>query len=649
MKGTTWPHGGLLAILLVLCSWITPTQAAEQVPIEDFFRNEAIAEAVMSPSGKYVAATMRVASGKRLGLVIFDTTDLSKTKAISLYRDGDVVGPNWVNDDRLIYALFDYLSPAGEQNTQGVYAIAREGGDARKMRRATLEALIHDGSNDVVFRRTIAERYGKNPSTGLIRVDTIDQLEKNLTSGAPDGVHTWAMDIEGRPRLAISTIDGKSQLFWRATPDAPWKPARQWETYGADHFAPYPRAVDNNNRAYITARLQKDDDTISLYRVEMNDAGGTWTPVVSLKGYDFSGNVVMDNVGKVLGFRHLTDAHGTTWIDPTLKGIQADVDKQLPGTINRITCGNCAQTKKVLVNAWSDRQPALVWLYDTESKKFDLLGNSRPWIKPKTMAQRQFTSFTARDGLSIPVHVTRPAGSTAAAPMVILAHGGPWLRGGVWGWDAESQFLASRGYVVVEPEFRGSTGFGSKHFRAGWKQWGLAMQDDLADAAGWAVKQGFADKERICIAGSSYGGYAAMMGLVRHGELYKCGISWAGVTDIGLMYTSRWSNLSERFEQYGMPNLIGDQDKDAKQLEATSPLKQVKKIQRPVLMAHGGEDYRVPEVHAISMRRALESSGTPVEWVYYKDEGHGWVLEANHVDFWSKVERFLAKHIGAPK
>jgi dipeptidyl aminopeptidase/acylaminoacyl peptidase len=643
------PYRGLIVSLLVSCSQIMQAHGAEPIPIEDFFRNQVIDEAVMSPSGKYVAATLRVASGKRLALVIYDTSDLTKTKAISLYRDGDIVGPNWVNDDRLIYALFDYLSPAGEQTTQGVYAIAREGGDAKKMRRATLESLIHDGSDDVVFRRSTAERYGKNPSTGLIRVRTIDQREKNLTDGAPDGVHTWTMDILGRPRIAVSTIDSKSQLFWRTTPEAPWKSARQWETYGADRFAPQPIAVDNNNRAYIVARHEKDADTTSLYRVEMNDSGGVWTPVVSLKGFDFTGNVIMDNVGRVLGFRHLTDAHGTTWLDPTLKSIQADVDKQLPGTINRITCGNCAQTKKVLVSSWSDRQPPLVWLYDTESKKFDLLGNSRPWIKPKTMAQRQFTSFTARDGMPIPVHVTRPPASSAPAPMVILAHGGPWVRGGVWSWDAESQFLASRGYVVVEPEFRGSTGFGSKHFRAGWKQWGLAMQDDLADAAEWAVKQGYADKQRICIAGASYGGYAAPMGLVRHGDLYKCGISWAGVTDIDLMYTSRWSNLSERFEQHGMPKLIGDQDKDAKQLNETSPLKQARKIQRPVLMAHGGEDCRVPEVHAISMRRALESNGTPTEYIYYKDEGHGWVLEANHVDFWSKIERFLAKHIGTPK
>jgi acetyl esterase/lipase len=649
MKQNQRPVAGWCATLLALCMPITATFAAEQVPVEDFFRNELIAEAVMSPSGKYIAATVRVASGKRLGLVIYDTSDLSKTKAISLYKDGDIIGPSWVNDDRLIYELFDFLAPAGDQSTRGIYAIAREGGDVKRMYRSTVEALIHDGSNDVIFRRTTAERYGKNPSTGLLRVNTVDRVERNITDGAPDGVHTWTMDIDGRPRVAVSTVDTKSQLFWRATPEAPWKSVMRWDTYGADHAAPSPIAVDNSNRAYVIARREPGVDTTSLYRVEMNDSGGVWTPVISLKGFDFSGNVIRDNLGKVLGFRHLTDAHGTTWVDPTLKSIQADVDKQLPATINRISCGNCAQTKKVLVSSWSDRQPALVWLYHTDTKKFDLLGNSRPWIKPKAMAQRQFTSFAARDGLSIPVHVTRPSADNKLRPLVVLVHGGPWARGGAWGWDAESQFLASRGYVVVEPEFRGSTGFGSKHFQAGWKQWGRAMQDDLADAAEWAVKQGYADRQRICIAGGSYGGYAALMGLVRHGDLYKCAISWAGVADVELMYTSRWSNLSERFEQYGMPMLIGDQDKDAKQLEETSPLKQAKQIQRPVMMAHGGEDYRVPEVHAISMRRALEKNGTPVEWVYYKDEGHGWVLEANHIDFWSKAERFLAKHIGTPK
>jgi dipeptidyl aminopeptidase/acylaminoacyl peptidase len=253
--------------------------------------------------------------------------------------------------------------------------------------------------------------------------------------------------------------------------------------------------------------------------------------------------------------------------------------------------------------------------------------------------------IAARDGLSIPVHVTRPVGQSGAAPMVVLVHGGPWVRGGEWGWDEESQFLASRGYVVIEPEFRGSTGYGDKLYRASFKQWGLAMQDDVADAAQWAVKQGYADPKRVCIAGASYGGYATLMGLIRNPELFRCGVEWVGVTDIELMYSIQWSDASENWKGYGIPVLVGDRVKDAEQLAATSPLKLAGKLTQPLLMAYGGEDLRVPIEHGLKMRNALRGHNKNVEWIDYPSEGHGWTLQANDIDFWTRVEKFLDQHL----
>lgn len=216
--------------------------------------------------------------------------------------------------------------------------------------------------------------------------------------------------------------------------------------------------------------------------------------------------------------------------------------------------------------------------------------------------------YKARDGMEIPALLTLPANGAQNAPLVVLVHGGPFVRGTHWGWNPDSQFLASRGYAVLEPEFRGSKGYGDKHYRAGWKQWGLAMQNDIADGARWAVAQGFADPKRICIAGASYGGYATLMGLVNDPDLYKCGVNWVGVTDINLLYDGHWSSTSDTSEDwklYGMPDRVGDQVKDAAQLKATSP-----------------------------------------EWIEYQDEGHGWGLPKNRVDFWGRVEKFLDKHIG---
>ena len=233
--------------------------------------------------------------------------------------------------------------------------------------------------------------------------------------------------------------------------------------------------------------------------------------------------------------------------------------------------------------------------------------------------------------------------------MVVVVHGGPYVRGYEWRWSADSLFLASRGYVVLEPEYRGSTGYGEAHFRAGWKQWGLAMQDDIADATRWAIAEGIADPQRICIAGASYGGYATLMGLIRDPALYKCGIDWIGVTDIDLLYSGDWrgdSDLPDAYKRYGMPTLVGDPAKDAAQFAATSPLKQAARITQPLLLAYGGADRRVPLYHGRKFYDALRQTNKNVEWIVYEHEGHGWTLVETRVNFWGRVEKFLQKQIG---
>jgi dipeptidyl aminopeptidase/acylaminoacyl peptidase len=181
--------------------------------------------------------------------------------------------------------------------------------------------------------------------------------------------------------------------------------------------------------------------------------------------------------------------------------------------------------------------------------------------------------------------------------------------------------------------------------RAGWKQWGLKMQDDVADATRWAIGQGLADSKRICIAGASYGGYATLMGLIRDPDLYRCGVAWAAVTDIGLLYSLNWSDLSEVWKKYGMPVLIGDPVQDATQFDATSPLKQAARLSQPLLLAFGGSDQRVPIAHGTRLRDAVRKTNSQVEWIEYADEGHGWSRPENRYDFWTRVEAFLAKQL----
>jgi dipeptidyl aminopeptidase/acylaminoacyl peptidase len=264
------------------------------------------------------------------------------------------------------------------------------------------------------------------------------------------------------------------------------------------------------------------------------------------------------------------------------------------------------------------------------------------------MSPMDMVRYKARDGLEIPAYLTLPAASAVKKnlPLIVYVHGGPWGRGATWQWRADVQFLASRGYAVLQPEFRGSTGFGLKHFKAGFKQWGLAMQDDLADGARWAVALGIADPKRICIMGASYGGYATLMGLARDGDLFRCGVEWVGVTDMLLLFDASWSDLNDAFKRYALPEMIGDRVKDAALLEASSPVKQAARIRNPLLMAYGRIDRRVPIEHGKRMREALKANNPDVEWVEYEKDGHGWSLPETEIDWWTRVEKFLARHLG---
>lgn len=638
--------------------------AAQTVPTADFFKPAAFSSMRMSPSGKRLCAAIPRADG-RLSLAVLDLEDLSKSNIVAGYMGYDVWGVEWVNDERLVFRIYDQSRPAAQQRGTGLFTVSATGGEAPRMlikpqwnrisevasivSRALqpnhgLHTVLRDGSNDVVVAEYVYGAARDLTHVNLKRVDTTTGIARGISAGAPSQAMSWTLDAAGVPRV-VEAVDGATATtYWKPKADGEWVKRSEGDRYG--NGAGFdPIRVDAHNRLYATVRGGKAADTQSLVVYDMTDAAERPRELLATPGFDFSGSLVLNSKSELLGIRYLTDARATHWLDPAMKKIQAQVDALLPGTVNRLDCGQCDQPERLLVTSRADRQPSAYRLFDSKTGTLAPLTDSRPWIQPKTMAARDMVRITARDGLDMPVHVTRPNGANTPLPTIVLVHGGPWVRGGEWEWDADSQFLASRGYVVIEPEFRGSTGFGRKHFRAGWKQWGLAMQDDVADAALWAVKQGYADPKRICIAGASYGGYATLMGLIRHPEIFRCGFQWVGVTDIELMYTIHWSDFSDDWRRYGMPRLIGDLKSDADQLAATSPVKQAGKITQPLLMAYGGADRRVPIDHGTIFRDAVRKTNPNVEWIVYADEGHGWRLPANSVDFWNRVERFLDKNL----
>ena len=289
-------------------------------------------------------------------------------------------------------------------------------------------------------------------------------------------------------------------------------------------------------------------------------------------------------------------------------------------------------------------------MFDFRTRKLEYLIDSRPWIKPAQMAESRVVKFSARDDLPLTALLTTPRGITARnLPLIVIVHGGPWVPGYTWKWDAEAQFFASRGYAVIQPNFRGTTGMGAKHLLSSFKQWGLTMQDDITDTAQWAAKQGIADPKRMCIFGASYGGYAAMQALVKTPDLFQCAVNYVGVTDLQLFHSVTWSDLSDSdFAKFRAPIMVGDPDRDKAQLQATSPAQNADRINKPVFMAYGGEDRRVPIIHGERMRDALEKLGKIPEWMVKTDEGHGFVKLDNRIEFYSRVEAFLRRSLAKP-
>jgi len=644
--------------------------SAAQIPVQDFFRRPAASGPRLSPSGQKLALLIPTENG-RFALAVADIATPTRFIGIARFDDADVADFGWVNDDRLWFDATDLQAELSDQLGSGLFAVNADGSAFTKIISRRTESksgsadrnvlpgnrnrflgIANDGSDDVFIQRYEWVAEDVPPDSKVLRLNTKTLDAKSIIPvGAPDGVSTWLLDRNREPRVAVSS-DRKTKVIvrWRDPATNQWKQLTSYDAIEQESSAFTPVAVDADGQLFVTAidpATMKGARTTALFRYNPETGTMSDKPIVNIKGFDFDGSVMFDNAtNKALGVVFRSDASGAVWFDRALKADQEAIDKLLPGTVNALTCNRCSSARHLVVQAYSDRQSPVFFLYERASGKLTLIASSRPWLDSSKMAEQDFIRIKSRDGMEIPTVITRPQGK-GPFPTVVLVHGGPNVRGEEWGFAADTQFLASRGYLVIQPEFRGSTGYGDTWFKAGWRQWGLTMQDDVTDVTKYAIAQGLADAKRIAIAGASYGGYATMMGLVKEPELYKAGINWVGVTDIGLMYDIGWSDfMGDKWMRYGMPRMIGDPAKDAAQLRATSPLQQAARIKQPVMMAYGVEDRRVPLPHGTKMRDALKAAGnTNVEWVTYEGEGHGWMLVKNNVDFWTRVENFLAKNL----
>lgn len=645
---------------------LTATAQAAPPSVEDFFRREAIGHVQLSPSGQHLALTVPSPEG-RTRLAVLDLPLTQAPRVVASFRNADIGKFAWVNDNRLIYEAVDFSDGVVVRAYgAGTFAVNHDGKESRQLiawrgfevKEAThivsrvldyqwkWDRTIDDGSDDVWVHENQFDGRGEPTGQAIARLNTATGLLRPVQLAGLEHINGWLPGPDGAPAVVRTSWNGRRQLHWREAPSKPWQMIL--DTVNQDGKGFWPSYLEGTDRLIVSASQSGED---ALYTFDLKSRQLSPQPLVTVKGFDL--DVVLEDdlkAGQVVGLHFVTDRPQSYWFDDDIDALQKSLDASLPaGRNNQITCGRCTTTRYFVVHSTSDTQPGEYYLYDRQQRKLELIGAERPWLPEASQGRRSFHRIAARDGLSMPVYITHPAGTkpTDKLPAVVLVHGGPWVRGANLDWDEEAQFLASRGYRVIEPEFRGSTGYGNKLFSAGIKQEGQAMQDDLADAVQWAAKQGLIDDKRVCIMGASYGGYAALMGPIRHPGVYRCAISFAGVTDIELRYNARDSDLTEQLRRYSLPLLLGDPEADKERMRSVSPLLRAGEIKVPVLLAQGAKDRRVPIEHAEKFVKAAKAAGVNVDYKVYELEGHGFAIPADEADYYRRVEAFLAKHLGA--
>lgn len=631
-----------------------PADPKAPPPIADYLKLPAFTSPKLSPNGRYFAVSSEIDG--RLNLVVVDL-ESRKGAALTRFTDFDVLGVQWVGNERLVFTLGQFNSPTGPGQFQGggLFAVHRDGKDSRKISvtrkegggRSFSYAGRVPGSDEEIFATARARTAD---GVDLYRLNVRTGRAALLTDKRPERVERYVLDRHRVARVAVASVKDSNMVVvhYRDDESVPWRELYRYDAGTGTRIE--PQVFDEDNQTLLVTSNDKSD-TAAVYRYDpkTNKLGEL---VASHPRFDLDvDDVIVDpKTRSVVGVSVNAAKPDVTWIDTAYDKRQRLLDQALPGRVNRFT--PTPDGKRLIVSSFSDREPLRWYLLDEETLKMEELFAATPWLGPDKLVEQRPFFYKTRDGLEILGYYFLPRHHKAGErlPTVIHVHGGPWVRADYYGMGygvTEAQLLASRGYAVVVPNFRGTTGLGTRILASSRRQWGKAMQDDIEDATDWAVAQGFADPGRICLSGASYGGYAALMGVAKTPDKYRCAVAGLAVTDLPLLMTSTAGDTVyfEASLQF-VRDYVGDPDKDREALRAVSPAYLADRIKAPVLMYSGTDDIRVPIEQPQAMRKALEAQGRKVVWIAKRDEGHGFGKLENNVDLYTQILDFLKQHIG---
>ena len=602
--------------------------SSNYIPLEDFFKNPEKTAFEISPDGQKVAFMQPWKNRLNVHVKNIGSNEVIRLTSAT---ERDIAGYLWLGDSRIGYVQ----DTGGDENFR-------------------LFAVNIDGTNQADLtpfdsvRVQIIDELENNPQEMLIGLNKKDQRlhdvyrlnvltgQMELIAENPGNISGWQTDHAGKLRLAFTADGVNTSILYRQTEQDTFHIILT--TDFREEVNPMFFTFDNKN-LYVSSNRKRDKS--ALYIFDINTATET-DLIFGHDEVDISWAMYSKKRKVLTGVSIYTSKQKYHFFDNWRENVQKDLEEKLPGVEVRLSDLDDNETM-ALVRTFNDKTRGAYYLYNTETKELSKLADISPWLDPLKMADMIPISYKSRDGLTINGYLTLPKDSSDKnLPVIVNPHGGPWARNR-WGFNSEVQFLANRGYAVLQMNFRGSTGYGRNFKEIGFKQWGKSMQDDVTDGVHWLINEGIADKDRIGIYGGSYGGYATLAGVTFTPELYACGVDYVGPSNIFTLLNSLppyWELYRQMFYE-----MVGNPEDDKELLEEISPVFHVDKIKAPLFVAQGANDPRVKQAESDQIVEALESKGIDVQYMLKENEGHGFHNEENRMEFYNAMIEFLNKHM----
>jgi dipeptidyl aminopeptidase/acylaminoacyl peptidase len=638
--------------------------AGAGLPVERFVDEPAIAPPKISPNGRFLATPVH--EGERSVIAVFDLDAPASKPQVIYTEDLRIEWIEWANDDRLLLSfvtktsiklrLPDSYIPRkfGQFEVRRLAAVNRDGTGAVSLmtqdRRVdwnldltTIAHMLPDSREHVLI---VANDSGGRLS--LFRVDIYSGKAEVVIAGNKRTVF-WLTDLGGVPRVRWDWNGSREvhELFARRGDGEEWDKIAEF----GERDLPDLNIVgfaDDPRTAIVTSSQAGDRQSLYEYDLGGRRLGRMLFSHPSVDVGAPFGQLIYDReTTRLLGLTYVEDLWLVHLFDEELKQAQAEADALFAGMAAIRLHSWSKDRMRTIVYTEGPTNPGSFHLYDRRKKAHQLIGRLYPKLVQRELGEIEAIRYRARDGAKLTSYLTLPPGRSGKnLPMVVMPHGGPELRDSIQ-FDALAQAIANQGYVVFQPNFRGSGGYGRAFAEAGHRQWGRRMQDDITDGVKALVEEGTADPKRICIVGGSYGGYAALAGGAFTPDLYRCVISFAGVSDLVEMVEQerRTAGADSSVYRYWV-KLIGDPARDAVEMKAWSPAHNAGKFTAPVLLVHGKEDEVVPSEQSRLMQKALKSAGKPVEFVELKSEGHNFASPSGRLTLLKEIQKFLAQHLG---